>query len=188
MILIVRNYKECLVRHYVSKGKQLSYKSLIGEMRGTCRVPRYKLLAKPWRLYRAPSRYSTDYVGVVNVFRSVLRQNRILIHYEDLVTNFEHEAGRVLTFLKRFEIECLSLIRFIDNFDVHRQRSLKIYEELHGAPVTRGNSIDFHSNQLTGALRLKLDTYVKRTFPELFESVLHRYAEKNEFRFRQSDR
>lgn len=176
-ICLVRNYKESLVRHYSSKNKPLTLKALKTELRGTCRVPTSTLIRRPWRLLRPQSWYTTDYIGILKTFQTIAPQKRLLVYYEDLLTDFERELNRVLSFLGRFQIGFQGLDPFIQHVHDHAKNSLRWYETKHGPSQTRGKRTVFHSKHLPVDIRVALDTHLKKKFPEISERFLQRYFE-----------
>ncbi len=164
LIYIIRNYKECLVRHYKTKGKSLRFKSLKDELRGTCKV--------------STTKYTTDYIALLALYNRLGSQQKLLVYYEDLITSFETETIRVMAFLDVNNMTSINLSDFLRNYDYHRKNSILYYETNHAPSITRGHHLNFHSNQLEYKVRVKLDKYLQKMFPDLYNRYLERYAEK----------
>lgn len=100
IILIVRNYKEVIVRH---NGK---VKSIMQDYDTKNRISYLKLL-----------RFYDSFIG-----------NKLIIYYEDLIEDLENTLKDVFSFLE-IDIEKSKMENFFLNIEEHKSKSLKIYGE-----------------------------------------------------------
>lgn len=166
VVLVSRNYKECIPRHYITKKKPLDFASLIDEMRGTAA--------------RGADGYTTDYVALFDFFDRLDSSRSLLVYYEDLISEVAPSVIRRLArFLDSMGQSIGDVERFLRNIDAHRECSLARYEREKNPPsLTRGKSAVYHSRRLlTPEDRVGLDDHLSSNFPVLWERYLNRYAE-----------
>lgn len=167
LILIIRSYKECTIKRLKVHGttdnlleriqKELSNKSYeIKDERG----------------------FSVDYIRLLNVFHN-FKGKKLLIFYEDLITDLPKELHKIKDFFSQFGISG-DTENFMENLEEHKQQSLNNYKNrIYGqGGTTRGNNVSFHSNLLSAEELKKLDAYVESTYPNLFKAYLQRYKEQ----------
>jgi len=101
LIVLVRNYKECIPRHHGNRNIDgMFYAQTQGHRDG-----------------------SLDYVGILETYEA-WRGNKVLIYYEDLMSDPEPKLRKVMGILNSEE----SLLNeLMDNLDLHRKRSIRVY-------------------------------------------------------------
>lgn len=156
LIVIVRNPKEAIARHL---NKDITFKTFKGG--------RGKLsLGSPY-----------TYFENLMVYNSWKPENRILIYYEDLIT----DPDDVLTALLLFLNEPLdNLYIFMQNFAEHKKNAISIYQKSEKESKTKGDDLLFHSKKMSPDHRKEIDSWAEQLYPELWRTYLKdRYAEEN---------
>ena len=126
LILLLRNYKECIVRHAASKTLDA---------------------AKQQMQDAAPVSDNTDYIHLVG-FYDEYDGAKLVIYYEDLISDPRTELERLLRFVGSFED--VKLDKFIANRKKHQARSIKNYRRLsHSATKGNASALRFHSSQFS---------------------------------------
>jgi len=94
---------------------------------------------------------------------------KIMILYEDLITNPKETLTRLLEFLG----ESTEFVdEFIENIEQHRKECLQIYQIQGNNPYSRGSDILFHSKKLTPQRRKLVDKEVSASYPNLWKKYL----------------
>lgn len=155
IVFILRNYKECVVRH-CETNIDIIKKELSGD------GPTEKIKSK------------SDYLAILKLFDSYDKDKKILVYYEDLISNPENELNRLADY---FNVDKNNVQTFMNNFNEHKNNSLKWCGNETQKPETNGNNIIHHSNKLTKEQRIELDELVMKNNKELFEKYLTRYSE-----------
>ncbi len=119
-------------------------------------------------------------------FRSYMRKiscyerwdpaHRLLITYEDMLTNTEETLARVLDFLG----EEGDLVEFMEHRDENFAKILSSYDQQHskkGMPgsYSKGKDLLYHSKKVPQEVLLKADEYVQKWYPEYWEKHLFCY-------------
>lgn len=155
LIVLVRNYKECMVRQ-----RKLTFEAMREDCLGVQGT-------------------NVDYIAILQRYDEMPEDRRILIYYEDLMDNCDQELGCVMRFLGQWYGYFLSSIStFCLNLEEHKENSRQIYNAgvEHTPCQTKGEPI-FHSKKLSQDDRLKIDSYLRVNFPEIFNKYLERYSE-----------
>jgi FkbM family methyltransferase len=156
LILLVRNYKECMVRHLSGSTSDLDA-SLYSQTQG----------------YRDGS---LDYIGCLQIYEE-WRGTKIRLYYEDLIRDPEPQLVRVLQLLN---VDDTYLPELMKNLDFHKKQSVKIYagEEGH-VSYTKGHtdSLLFHSRNLDEKRKRRWDQHLQDRYPDLVRKHLDRYRE-----------
>jgi len=147
LILVVRDYKECVIRHSEKKKVDIS------DLKKAC----------------SSSESSKNYMQMIKYYDE-FKGDKFIVYYEDLVNNLENTLRAIIKFLGEGEDNLDSFIKELDN---HKEESLKIY----GSSKTRGKSIKHHSNKLTEEQKKEWDNYIKDNYRNLFDKYLKRYEE-----------
>lgn len=157
LVFIIRNYKECIVRH-----TNANFKIIKMELSGSTPIETGK--------------EDTDYISLMKLYDSYSENRKYLVYYDELIKNPERTLNNLLKFTQE---DSDKLNEFMKNYDYHKNFSLKKYSNLIQPPITKGeiNKITFHRNKLSINQRHELDNYINRKFPNLFEKYLIRYAE-----------
>lgn len=163
LILIVRNYKECIPRHLNLKKDDL--KAILTDLQG----------ASPLE----SGIENTDYIADLKLFDS-LEYNKLLIYYEDLITDPSGQILQVIEFLKKYKvrIDDRRLQLFLERYEHHVRASLSLYRKINN-PVTAGSQdkLLFYSKFLSDDIKHTLDNHLTKNFPEVTERYLSRYLE-----------
>ncbi len=157
LIVLVRNYKECMVRQ-----RKLTFEAMREDCLGVQGT-------------------NVDYIAILKRYDEMPEDRRILIYYEDLMATPDREIIRVLRFLLSFGLSYYAsdLSYFINTIEQHKERSRQAYNTgvEHTPCQTKGESI-FHSKKLSQADKLKIDSFLRVNYPDIFKKYLVRYAER----------
>ena len=137
-ILLVRSHKEAIIRHLITQ----NYKSS-----------------------KVFNKNIDDYLHCLN-FYDQFDGNKILIYYEDLITDEKNEFKKIFNFLELNEYD-----DFFDNIDFHRKKSVNGYEP---GSVTKGLSskLDYHSRRCAGISNI-VDIEIKKS--PMYDKYLKRF-------------
>lgn len=154
IILIVRNYRECMIRNY-GVG---SVSEIIRNIEGN---PRKKLNVL-W------------YFKNLELYDNWPEENRLLVYYEDLVKKPRKVFDRVLAFLGE---DPDAMDDFFANYEEQREKSLAWRNSIGGFMIaqSRGKKLSFHSNRIPKRVRIQFDEVVKESYPHLWERYLKHY-------------
>lgn len=149
LIFLVRNPKEVLIRHnHVNLDEVMTF-------------PRQEEYAR--------------YFNNLKIFAGWPANKKILIYYEDLMTNPRAVLERILLFLGD-SIEPLD--DFFKNYQKHKEIALDIYK-YNGDSETRGEDLLHHSRKVPESMRRKFDVWLKLHYHRLWRDILkERYAEE----------
>lgn len=151
-IIIIRNYKECLIRHNPDVFQNSA--SVQQFLTSNGRQP------PSWYILNIQDfdRFSGE---------------KLLIYYEDLIKDTGAEILKLLRFL---EIPETHYADFVENLEFHRQAAVKNYK---GKSYTRGDptKTTFHSDVLSDVQKREFDRYYQDYYPDLVEKYLTRYRE-----------
>ena len=152
VILLIRDYKECLVRRwgyqYPMILKKLDPKKNGGDL------------------------YS--YVETLKRFDQWDEDKRLLLYYEDLILHPRATLKTVLDFLG--EDDAL-LDDFLANMERHKQNSLSFYasNRTYGRPISKGNDIHYHKKRIPRWYLDELDRIFTQHYPDIYQKYLKRY-------------
>jgi FkbM family methyltransferase len=158
LILLLRNYKECIVRHVmgIRDYDRTFYSQTQGYIDG-----------------------KLDYIGCLQIFEA-WRGKKLLIYYEDLLRDPEPELVRMLGLL---EVDKTYLSDLVDNIDFHKKQSVNLYSGNKQTRVaqsyTQGdpNKLLFHSKSLADKQKRAWDQHLEDTYPDITRKYLKRYIE-----------
>lgn len=156
VILIIRNYKECIIRH-----------------QGINRIREYEHTSeflKDSSLVHPPEWYINN-IQKFDKFKG----KKILVYYEDLVEEPEKSITDIATFLG---LKNKKLATLLDESEVHKKRSIELYNK-NQQSFTSGNidKLQHHSEMLTIEERKQFDDFFELNYRELFKKYLMRYKE-----------
>jgi hypothetical protein len=146
---MIRNYKECIPRQ--TKSKEL-----------------HRILSH-CRNVEA----TFDYISVLRYFDEV-DTKKMIIYYEDFITDTEKILREVVEFLKEFDMKPNDLEGFLRDLETHRIRSLQSYKP---GSNSGGNKLLFHSNGITSENKKKIDKHLMDNYGDLYNKYLKRYEE-----------
>lgn len=149
VILIIRNYKECIIRHNKDK-----------------RGYDFELFQKHNQGKK------DDYIGMIKQYHH-FNGEKMHIYYEDLINDYHLEkiCYQLCQFLDIPDSEVNNLL---DNLESIKKNSLCLYPR----SKTKGKGPIYHSNLLKKAEAISWDMYLHINYPKLFELYLRRYREK----------
>lgn len=162
LVLIVRNYRECLTRHHGS------FEEALNEIRGQA--------AFNWLDFVK----AVAFIQCHNHYFNNLRcydfwdpAKRFLIYYEDLIQHPHVVLSDLARFFKVDE-NTEAFQNFIASLDDHIHRCLGMYEAKWPS-FTKGNDVLYHSKKMGPKNCELLDREVKLHFPYYFHKYLSRY-------------
>ena len=161
IILVVRNYKESLVRHYIDEWK--------ANKDGSHRVDVVDFLDD--QSGRQPPEWFIENIRAFHEFTG----DKLLLYYEDLMTEPESELRKLIEFL---DLPRDGVDDLFANLDAHRQRSVDLYRQ-NQASYTEGDAdkLSHHSDSLlSDDEKRAFDDYYADRHPELFRRYLSRFA------------
>ena len=133
---MVRNYKECILRHNQDTGLKRRQPPVGTDSSGE------------WGA-------GVDYVAVLRLYEA-WPSRKALIYYEDLLVNPRVALAQCLDFLGLPEDS--NVDELVNHLAEHKQRSLNIY----GSGQSRGQ-LRFHSERLTKEERVQWDEYLSQS-------------------------
>ena len=142
LIMISRNYKECLIRHLGAKIFADNFENNLDVL---------------------------SYLDNFQLFDEWPEDNRVLIYYEDLIQHPKETLKKVLLFLGE---NLSYLNSFIENYNKHRNNSIGFYTSNIGPSVTHGNTITYHGNKLNKEKRIEIDQKIAKMAPAIWEKYL----------------
>jgi hypothetical protein len=144
LIMLIRNYKECIPRHLGD------YKRAIIEFDDV----------------------KNCYLDNIVVYDEWSDSNKILVYYEDFISNPRKTLSELLLFLGESGDKLTS---FLSCYDEYKNRSLKFYQQYIGATKSRGEDLLYHSKLIPFEDRLKMESFVKENYPYIWGKYLYRY-------------
>lgn len=150
LLTIIRNPKECLVRHKRYNAKRL-YHSVLTDSGG------FKHYIENLALF---DQWDCD-------------ETKLLVYYEDLITKPKEVIYKVLTFLGENPERSQD---FFAHYDYWRQRVLESYQN-NTKPNTSsgGDKLLYHSKDFPTELLHEIDLHIQTRYPTLWTRYLSRY-------------
>lgn len=146
LILVLRNPKESFARRH-----HQSWQSL---------------------LLNAGAYDPSSYFANIDFFETWPEHMRLLIYYEDLITDPRTILTRILTFLHQ---PLTRLDQFMDNYEEYKKTCLMLYR----GSISKGNDIFFHSKKTSREYHRTLDDWIATAYPSIWDTYLReRYATK----------
>jgi len=151
LLLIVRNYKECVVRQNRGDETALfrSFQLQTDGCDGTFPPPDYINLFKSYEQWKG---------------------NKDIVYYEDLMDNPRKEIEKIV---KLFELDDGKIDDFMENYEHHKNNSTGGYSSYSGTTISEGKD-KFHFKFGEDAER-KWDTHLWRYHYDICETYLKRY-------------
>lgn len=148
LILLVRDYKEAIIRHENEAERPSSDHVLYSGI--------------------------SHYIQLLD-FYDKFEGEKLLIYYEDLIKNPREIIEGALVFLKE-TTHRQRVNEFFDFLQYHKNTCVNIYST-HATSYTRGEQEKFHSRFLSARKKQKWDEIAKNNNIEIFNKYLSRYAE-----------
>lgn len=154
LLLILRNPKECIVRHFEYSEKDFM-NSVISESGG------YKFFIENLKLFDSWGNQKT----------------KLVIYYENLITNPRREMIKVLDF---FEESHSNLDNIFTNLEGITGKILESYQtsrcvKKRARMFSGGNQSIYHSRNFSKENMQIVDEYISSTYPNLWNKYLKRY-------------
>ena len=153
VILLIRDYKECLVRRWGYRHSlvlsKLDPKKNDGQTYG--------------------------YVETLQRFDKWDPEKRLLLHYEDLILNPRATLKKALDFLGESDEELDDFIRAIES---HKENSLAFYasNRTYGRPISKGKDLNYHKKRSPPWFFNELDRIFYQHYPDITEKYLKCYS------------
>lgn len=158
LLVIVRNPKEALPRIF----NVLSQRN------------KGKVLENPTAKDLLNNSLTMKYFDILKTYDTWNPNKRYMVFYEDLIRDPATTLKGVLDFL---DISDTYFDDFMHCYQMHKQRSLNLYEEQEDRSLTHGSKIRHHALLMNDAERAKLDQYIAHAFPHIWDAYLAHYAE-----------
>lgn len=155
LIVLVRNYREAMLRDF-----GLNVDRIIEHIKDD-----------------SSDCTSRRYFEILKDFNQWPKDRRLLIYYEDLMTDTPHELRKIAKFLNS---SSLLLDRYIKNLNYHKEKMLVQYNLLHNktdysSTKTMGKDMNYYSRQISFEKIKLIDNAAKERAPFLFKKYLERY-------------
>jgi hypothetical protein len=158
MILVLRDYRECLIRHNRELWKEYNNVSKFLNETTIASMPCWYI----------------ENIKTYDQFDGI----KLLLYYEDLINEPE---SSILNLAELIGVESRLAEKFIKNIDVHRKSSVVLYDSSHTSS-TSGERVKstYHADQnLTEKQKSEFDEFYKTNYPDLFDKYLVRYSMKS---------
>lgn len=155
LLMIIRNHKEYLIRR--SK-----------ENKATSAQVLERLLS--------PHLINT-YMHYFKFYEDWEEDKRLLVYYEDLMSDFRTTITKILDFIG--ETPGHRLDAFERDIEFHRARILKYYNRVFnrgGGAMSQGKDQEYHSKPIPKESLVAVDQYIQSHYPHYWEAYLKRYA------------
>jgi len=153
LIVIVRNYKECIVRHnkadYTLEQDFNFHETL------------YKWIKPP----------GISYIHPINIYDNCDKPKHIL-YYEDLLEYPDNEIARLAEFLG---VDKSIRNKLLTNYTKHEYNSKRLYTNDENVPES--TSLIYHSKLLSTDDKIRWDKTIEKMYPILYDRYLSRYKE-----------
>ena len=165
LVLVLRNYKEWIVREFISHSQKAGDK--IG-------LP---LSAASGQKILNNLHKMGMYYRFLEVFEKWPENQRLLLHYEDLVDRPEITLTQLRDFLN---IDAVDLETQVDELKALQIQSLEYYHKRfsgHGGSLSQGKkSNSYHTDGFPRSILKNADTLMRALRPELYDRYLPRYT------------
>jgi len=176
LVLLLRNYKECIMRHLMTIDEGLAIiRAYDPESKQTSRYFNETCYEEVEKYMDNVQRYE-DWPGP-----------KMIVYYEELILNPSKEIIKVLEFLNHECAQDTIISRhkdFMRDYEGHKQASLQIYAHNGDEPITNGQpsslrhySATLQSSEWGKEIPLKLDIKAAECNQELWVRYLKQYRE-----------
>jgi hypothetical protein len=149
VILLVRDFKESLLRENNESIEKL-----------------FKILKNP----------KNSYYKIFKEFEKFQTENRVIVYYEDLLTNPAESITNILKFLGNFDQK--KVTTFVKNIDTHKKESIDVYNKnpaFCGKSLSMGEDLLWHSKLVRKDMLQFCDYLVKNKASDVWRKYLNRY-------------
>lgn len=157
IIMLIRNYKECMLRHF--NGDPLI---VIDHLTNDEPYPK-----------------QLRFFSNLQHFELWPENNRLLIYYEDLLTDPEQVLTNALVFL---DLPLTHLEHFLENIEAEQTKMRSQYNEAHErthlpgvGSQSEGKDLLYHSKKVPEALLTTMESIAYQRAPKLYQKYLKRY-------------
>lgn len=163
LIVIVRNYREALIRFAIdtpSQLKEFTPDKIISLL--------FQSLQAPTSCYQMGG---YDYINILRCYDNWNPKTRTLIYYEDLLTDFEATMANCLMSLNVQECK-------FDEFVAHKEAYFKQCKESYryGKTMSQGDLTYHQKTWLSPKVARRIDLLVQQKFPYYWNQYLQRYG------------
>jgi len=153
VILVVRDYRECLLRHLAPLW---------------ARTQDVVSFLENEAVFQQPSWYIRN-IAAFDQFQG----NKLLLYYEDLMGKPDSSIRALAGFIG---LDKGRTEDFIANIDARKAESVDAYERRGHKSQTAGKQADYHKKEnLSDEQAREFDDYYRRCYPDLFSKYLKRY-------------
>lgn len=155
LIFLVRNYRECMLRHFdEDAGKVIEHLQ-----------------------DDSKSHFATKFFENLELYDNWPSNRKLLVYYEDLMLSQEKEVKRIANFLQTDE-DTLNLL--LESLEKQREGSLRLYIKRYGDRKEGSKGLDIlsHSRNIPHKHLVKMDKIAKRRARHLYAKYLKRYELK----------
>jgi hypothetical protein len=164
LFLIIRDYRECIIKHRKISFENLTYDKLEDQLQNQSPMDKGK-------------DDDTDYIAILRLFDNYLG-SKFLVYYEDLIMEPQKEIEKLISFMKENGFETTSTLEdFMADFEKHKSTCIGHYETHHYKSATQGekDKLSFHRNSVPKEFLDKMDTHIKHEHPHFYSKYLRRY-------------
>ena len=155
LILIIRNYRECIMRHHADKDYQvLTYLRLEDDVFSFMDIN--------------PLTPSPNYIANVKYYDEWNPKNRFLIYYEDLILEPEKTLKGLMKFLDQDET-------LVDTFMAHYKEMQNISYSKYKNTQSYLGGINHHTSLMSKEIIFQCDEFVKNRYPQYWDKYLSRF-------------
>jgi hypothetical protein len=170
MIFLLRNPKECIPRQ-------------TGDYYYSAKIKDALLNLCPRGSSVHLHRY--DYMLLLDHYDK-FKGNKIIIYYEDLITNTKKESEKILDFISsietplgKIEYKIDDFEDFFNNYELNKNKSLKRYGMVTNGSITKGEDLVYHSTKIQNVDKEEIKNFIHDQYPDLFNKYLLRYFDTN---------
>lgn len=152
LIFIVRNPKEVLIRNFPvlfnnDKGNFFSILHIQNEF--------------------------SEYFENIRIYDEWPSENKILIYYEDLISDIESTLKKLCDF---FNVDRSIVNSFMEQYNYHVKNELNLYNTQSRKTITNGNKTLYYSNELSREDLKTADLNISFIHPDLWKKYLKRFS------------
>mgnify|MGYP003651740445 FL=1 len=172
--LIVRNHKECIVRHRRIDDQPIPINLVLNDLQG---LP-------------LSDQENTDYLAMLELYDLYLGP-KMLLYYEDFIINPKEELLKIVEWYEQFggKFNKDDIYNFVDNIADHKKKSLDRYVGIHLGVATGGDpdKLRYQSgpghrkehqgkdgNILPNTCK-QIDNHIKNKRPDIYKKYLKRF-------------
>lgn len=163
LIFILRNFKENLVRKLIAANK-ISRKNYNG-------LKAFQMIKED---ILKDGLFTKEYFIRVRTFEKWNAKNRLLVTYQELVSDPVNTFEKVLDFLSDSKER---LADYAANLEEIKQKALNYYDAHKTKSITKGKSFRFYRQNVPLKLLREIDSIVAKKYPIIWEKYLFKHAE-----------